>query len=163
MSNRTDQEIVDQTNELARICLRFIGTGYEVPENYRFYVHLGDRRYPRENKAWEAACAVQEFMTATDPNDALASLEEPISGYSVAPEHRERLLDETEKLLGELRCLGNPSLLLNALSDSPKPGSKPRARQAFMEMLTQLHALRVSIHNARQIPIVGNHDEVSDD
>lgn len=70
---RTDQEIVDQTNELARLCLRFIGTGYEVPEGHKFY----EANDPRSQRAWKMACEIQEHMTATDPNDALANIEEP--------------------------------------------------------------------------------------
>lgn len=68
---RTDQEIVDQTNSLARICLAHLGTGYEAPEDHKFY----ESEHPRSKAAWQRACEIMEHMTATDPNDALANLE----------------------------------------------------------------------------------------
>jgi hypothetical protein len=70
---RTDEEIVEQTNVLARLALRFLGTGYEVADDHRFY----DEPDPRSQKAWAFACEIQELMTATDPNDALSAAEEP--------------------------------------------------------------------------------------
>lgn len=96
---RTDREIVDQTNELARIALRYIGTGYEAPPGAKFYdppmvvftsapakkrggaerPPAASRPEPRMTKAWEFACAVQELMTDTDPNDALANLDDESS------------------------------------------------------------------------------------
>lgn len=73
MNTRTDAEIVKQTNDLARICLRFIGTGYEVPTGFKFYEAAASNS--RASKAWDMACQIQEFMTATDPNDAAANLD----------------------------------------------------------------------------------------
>jgi hypothetical protein len=72
MTDRTDAEIVKQTNDLARICLRFIGTGYEAPAGFKFYETAVNSRAA---KAWNMACEIQEFMTATDPNDAIANLD----------------------------------------------------------------------------------------
>ena len=67
---RTDQQIVDQTNVLARTLYGL--RGYRVGEGYRF-----DRAtHPHEREAWAAACAAQLLLTETDPNDALANLED---------------------------------------------------------------------------------------
>lgn len=71
---RTDQEIVDQTNDIARIALRCIGTGYEVPAGFLFY-NLPTKHDPRADKAWEFARELQLFLTDTDPNDALTSID----------------------------------------------------------------------------------------
>ncbi|EIQ01110.1 hypothetical protein OpiT1DRAFT_05678 [Opitutaceae bacterium TAV1] len=66
---RTDQQIVDQTNELARrlYALR----GYTVKGiNYRF-----DRAiHPHEVEAWQGACEAQRVLTDTDPQDSLDNL-----------------------------------------------------------------------------------------
>lgn len=67
---RSDREIVEQTNVLARqlYWLR----GYEVPEGYRF-----DRAsHPHQREAWAGACAAQLLLTDTDPDDALQGEEE---------------------------------------------------------------------------------------
>lgn len=62
---RTDQEIVDQTNELARKLYRL--RGYVVAEGYRF----DKATHPHMKEAWDGACAAQLLLTDTDPNDAL--------------------------------------------------------------------------------------------
>lgn len=62
---RTDAEIVEQTNRLARELYRL--RGYVVAEGYRF-----DRAtHPHMREAWEGACVAQEMLTETDPNEAL--------------------------------------------------------------------------------------------
>lgn len=67
---RTDQGIVDQTNELAQQL--YLLRGYSVPAGYRF-----DRAtHPHEVEAWDGACAAQQLLTGTDPTDALANLDE---------------------------------------------------------------------------------------
>lgn len=70
---RTDQEIVDQTNRLAREMLRLTGVGYEVPDSYQF--HIEKDRHPRARQAWDMACFAQEVLTSTDPQDALDNLD----------------------------------------------------------------------------------------
>lgn len=62
---RTEQEIVDQTIELARK-LYFL-RGYESKPGFKFY----ESRHPHELEAWEAACIAQEMLIDTDPRDAL--------------------------------------------------------------------------------------------
>jgi hypothetical protein len=84
---RTDEEIVAQTNVLARLAMSYIGTGYEVPEGHKFY----EEQDPRSQKAWQFACEVQELLTATDPNDAVMNLPEPEprARYEVLPYQRD--------------------------------------------------------------------------
>ncbi len=67
---RTDQQIVDQTNELARRLYAI--RGYETMPGYRF----DQATHPHEQEAWEGACEAQRMLTGTDPNDALANLDE---------------------------------------------------------------------------------------
>lgn len=69
-STRTDQQIVDQTNELAR--LLYAIRGYEVKPGYRF-----DRAtHPHEVEAWNGACEAQRLLTNSDPNDALDNIDD---------------------------------------------------------------------------------------
>lgn len=65
---RSDKEIVDETNELARqlYCLR----GYMAPFGYRF----DQATHPHEVEAWKGACVAQVRLTNTDPEDALDNL-----------------------------------------------------------------------------------------
>ena len=67
---RTPQEIVDQTNSLAREFYR--RRGYVVPEGYRF----DKATHPHQREAWAAARQAQLQFTCTDPEDALQKLEE---------------------------------------------------------------------------------------
>lgn len=66
---RTDQEIVDQTNELALLLTS--QAGLLVPEGHKFY----EAEDPRSVAAWKRACEIQELMTHTDPENALSNLE----------------------------------------------------------------------------------------
>lgn len=66
---RTSQDIVDQTNALARLVYREMG--YQVPTGYRF----DQARHPQEKMCWRIACRAQEELCATDPRDALAEID----------------------------------------------------------------------------------------
>ncbi|MCF6459081.1 hypothetical protein [Pseudoalteromonas sp. MMG024] len=70
---RTAQQIVDQTNEIARII--YASRGYHVPEGTEFHTETVNR-HPYETQCWEAACEIQELMTQTDVLDALEELGE---------------------------------------------------------------------------------------
>ena len=67
---RTEQEIVNQTNQLAREF--YAKRGYQVPDGYRF----DEATHPHEVEAWEMACMAQRLLTSTDPVDALDNLED---------------------------------------------------------------------------------------
>lgn len=68
LAARTDADVVQQTNELAR----------------RFHELMGHKAHPefcfwsatrgREKQCWQMACAAQQLLTATDPNDACANM-----------------------------------------------------------------------------------------
>jgi len=80
--SRTEQEIVDETNDLARIILA--QAGYQVPDGHKFYEDAD----PRSKQSWQRACEIMEHMTATDPNDALANLDDdgmPVAGPTPGP------------------------------------------------------------------------------
>lgn len=66
---RSEQQIINQTNELARdlYALR----GYNVEKGYRF----DQATHPHEVEAWQGACAAQLLLTDTDPMEALVELE----------------------------------------------------------------------------------------
>lgn len=66
---RTDQEVIEQTNELARRLYALYG--YEVPAGYRFDMAT----HPMEVACWQGACEAQRMLTQTDPGDALDNLE----------------------------------------------------------------------------------------
>jgi hypothetical protein len=68
---RTDQEIIDQTNRLARAFYNL--QGYQVPEGYEF----NRASHPNERALWHMACAAQFELTETDPNEALVNLDLP--------------------------------------------------------------------------------------
>lgn len=76
---RTNKQIIDQTNALARECYRSMG--YAVRKGYRF-----DRAtHPQELGLWEQACIAQRILTGTDPNDCLAEEEEDEASPDAAP------------------------------------------------------------------------------
>lgn len=68
-ARRTDLEIVQQTEDLARLILA---------RAFRLETEGGKRicnsNHPQGRTAWELACAAQELLTATDPENALAEL-----------------------------------------------------------------------------------------
>lgn len=66
---RTDQEVIDQTNKLARILYRI--HGYVVDVNFKFYLS----KHPHELQAWHGACEAQSLLTDTNPYDALDNLD----------------------------------------------------------------------------------------
>ncbi len=67
---RSDAEILKQTNELARLLLR--EAGYEVPEGTRF----DNTPNPRLKQFWGMACIAQDFLRATDANEAKEEVHE---------------------------------------------------------------------------------------
>ncbi|ANH09124.1 MAG TPA: hypothetical protein VGN93_30755 [Shinella sp.] len=72
LQGRSDSQIVEETNALARYLLaELIGTGYQVPDTWKFY----EERDPRSRKAWMQAVAIMEMMTFTDAEDALSNLD----------------------------------------------------------------------------------------
>lgn len=69
---RSDQEIVEQTNELARQFYRLHDRGGTVEKGYRF----DQSSHPQEVQCWQMACVAQELLTGTDVRDALDNLED---------------------------------------------------------------------------------------
>jgi hypothetical protein len=68
--SRSAQQIVDQTIEIANII--YASRGYVQRVGFKYWLS----KHPHELQAWDAACKIQEFMTDTDPDDALAELED---------------------------------------------------------------------------------------
>jgi hypothetical protein len=72
LQGRNDRQIVDETNQIARyVMAELIGTGYQVPDGWKFY----EEPDPRSRKAWKNAAAILEMMTFTDADDALSNLD----------------------------------------------------------------------------------------
>lgn len=70
LGSRTAQEIVDQTNALARELAA--ARGWSSPEGYRF----DEAKTSRERGMWIDACIAQRALTETDPDDAISELED---------------------------------------------------------------------------------------
>ena len=102
---RTDQEIVDQTEELAVWLLDWcFGHKPETKTPMRESIH------PFAQRCWAAACHIQEMLTATDPENAVAELEgAPDDNTSPHPTQRQPLTDEETKLLWHKArfCMGS--------------------------------------------------------
>lgn len=68
---RTDRQIVDQTEELAVWLLSWaFNRQPETPTPMRESPH------PMAERCWAAACHIQEMLTATDPENAVAELDD---------------------------------------------------------------------------------------
>lgn len=67
---RTDVEIVEQANDLAREF--YTRRGYAVPEGYAFNLAT----HPHEVEAWDMACLAIETLTGTDAQGAADNLDE---------------------------------------------------------------------------------------
>lgn len=70
VSSKTDQEIVDDANKLAREFYQ--AHGYEVPEGFKFH----ESEHPQEIGMWNLAVIAYEFLTGTDITDALANIDD---------------------------------------------------------------------------------------
>lgn len=79
MASRTNQEIIDQTNLLARQF--YLLRGYEVPEGFRFD-EQSEASHPHEIQAWQQACFAQEELTGTDVEDVLSDMEDSTDEHS---------------------------------------------------------------------------------
>jgi hypothetical protein len=67
---KTDREIVDEVNEIARTCLDCMGVS--APPDHKFYAS----KNPRSVKAWGSAVEIYERLTGTEVHDALLAVEE---------------------------------------------------------------------------------------
>jgi hypothetical protein len=69
-SHRTDQEIVDQTEKLAVWLLSWCFN--HQPETL---TPMRESAHPFAQRCWSAACHIQEMLTNTDPENAVAELD----------------------------------------------------------------------------------------
>lgn len=83
-AGRTDQEIVDQTEALAVWLLSWAFN--HKPETT---TPIRDSAHPFAERCWSAACHIQEMLTDTDPENAVAELD-----GAPATSKRESLTDE---------------------------------------------------------------------
>lgn len=68
---RSEQEIVDQTEELAAMLMSW-SFNHEAADPS---TKMRESNHPFAERSWEMACRVQEFLTATDPENAVAELD----------------------------------------------------------------------------------------
>lgn len=69
---RTDEQIVDQTNELAWYLHK--EQGFLVPEDFDF----SRSKHPRAKMSWAMACIAQEILTDTDMEAVLQECEDGV-------------------------------------------------------------------------------------
>lgn len=67
---RTEEEIVDRANELARKF--YAGMGYAVPDNFKFY----ESSHPQEWLCWDMAVVAFAMIEGTDVKQALEHVED---------------------------------------------------------------------------------------
>jgi hypothetical protein len=89
LAGRSDLQVVAQTEQLAHLVLRAIGTGYQVPEDHIFHT----AEDPRSVTAWHHACLIQAILTKTDASDAVLNL-----GADEDDDLVERLRDSLDSL-----------------------------------------------------------------
>lgn len=73
-AGRSDLEIVEQTEELARFLLSW--RWEQVPEDPQ--ANMRDSINARAQASWHAACKIQELITATDVRNAIDNLDEAL-------------------------------------------------------------------------------------
>ena len=66
---KTEKEIVDQCNQLARLFYEMHGC--EVPDDFKFY----DAHHPTETGCWNMAVAAYSHIEGTDVEDCLNAIE----------------------------------------------------------------------------------------
>lgn len=72
---RSNQEIIDQTNEVARIILA--SRGYITEQGTAFHTEEAQKDI-RMASSWQAACKISELLTETDPQEAVDELEDDL-------------------------------------------------------------------------------------
>ncbi len=74
IGDRTDREILVQTNQLAKRILNSQGVLDIADNNLEEWVC--NMHHPAARAAWNTACVAQQIITETDPNDCLYVLDE---------------------------------------------------------------------------------------
>ena len=67
---KSDCQIIDEVNDIARRTLRIIGAGYEAPEGHRVY----EAQDPRSQLVWNHAVEIYELVTGAEVHDALLTV-----------------------------------------------------------------------------------------
>lgn len=110
---KTDLEIVTEVNDLARIMLRFLNTGYEAPAGHKFWKAPD----PRSQTAWARAVVIYEEITRSEVHDALQALnDDDIDDDDLA----DAPVDDVTTLRSALEKAEH---WLTEEAESPEPGS----------------------------------------
>lgn len=70
--HKTDAQIVDECNRLARLFYSQMGYQITDDDDFKFYASS----HPQEQGCWNQAAAAYYFIEGTDPDEALANLDE---------------------------------------------------------------------------------------
>lgn len=73
-ARKSDAQIVEEVNDVARMVLGIIGTGYAAPEGHKFYA--ADEKDVRSRRAWDHAVEIYERVTQSEVQDALLAVED---------------------------------------------------------------------------------------
>lgn len=133
---RTDQEIIDQTEQLARTFGEMAG--------YSLFEPFQSSNNPRAADAWRKACVAQELLTGTDVENAIANLEPPAPPLEISLKWKVYALKEHL-----LRFNGTGHDLFDALAD--KPEDAEHTFKAFQCTVHQSHSLKLRKNLARDI------------
>lgn len=120
---KSDHQIIEEVNDVARLILGISGVGYTVPEDFK----LHDPKYvnPRTRRAWGLAVEIYELITGTEVHDALQTvLEQPEPTYESVVD--ETMLDAGWKKLEELHDGGIHRGHLRKIIESAMAARKPR-------------------------------------
>ena len=84
---RTDQEIVDQTEALA---VWLMSWGFSLIFEPEPNAPIRKSSHPIAKRCWSAACHIQEMLTATDPENSVASLDVDATDPEKMSKHQRR-------------------------------------------------------------------------
>jgi len=120
--HRTDQQIVDQTEELARFLLSWcFNHEPRTPTPIRLSEH------PFAQRSWAAACHIQELLTATDVKNAVDEVDAEVSAAPPAqtpPPHPNAHEAAIQSCIDRLIFGGQPAaaaILRHHFNIQPKP------------------------------------------
>ncbi len=75
---RTDQEIVDETEALAKWLMAWSFNHHPATN-----APIRQSEHPFAKSCWAAACHIQEMLTATDPENAVAEMEDAADAHGI--------------------------------------------------------------------------------
>jgi hypothetical protein len=141
---RTDQQIVDQTEELAVWLLSWCFN--HQPETD---TPMRESTHPFAERCWAAACHIQEMLTATDPENAVAELDVDATPPAAQPAPVQE--PETDSCGSGAGCLYKVAMIENLESEV----ERLKAAQRQWTGLTDEERTEIRReHYARTLPLM---------